>query len=48
MTDSGFYVYFWRLHLGGRVWLENEKGQTRGEDGSKLGNLEQNYFLNDP
>ena len=28
--------------------LENEQGQTRGEGGSKLGNLERTYFLNVP
>ena len=31
---------------GGWVVLENEHGQARGEVGSKLGNLEQTYFLN--
>ena len=28
--------------------LENEQGQTKGEGGSKLGNLERTYFLNVP
>ena len=33
--------------LGGEggVVLENEQGRARGEGGSKLGNLEQTYFL---
>ena len=35
-------------NLGGGAWLlKNEQGQTRGERGSKLGNLERMYFLND-
>ena len=34
--------------LGGGGVLENEKGQTRGEEGSKLGNLERTYFLTVP
>ena len=31
---------------GGGVMLENEQGQTRREEGSKLRNLERTYFLN--
>ena len=32
--------------LWGAGVLENEQGRTRGDGGSKLGNLEQTYFLN--
>ena len=35
--------------VGGLGVLKNEQGRTRGEvAGSKLGNLEQTYFLNIP
>ena len=47
---GGFWpkpTYFGEGGGWGRI-LENEQGQTRGEGGSKLGNLEWTYFLNVP
>ena len=36
------------MKVGVGEGLENEQSQTRGEEGSKFGHLEQTYFLNVP